>query len=67
MIARITCPRRMCPCCQFSGDLFSAPDANAGEITDKGYIAQALARSLRAEAVERLFAEPADAEVIVLS
>jgi feruloyl-CoA synthase len=47
--------------------LASAPDANAGEITDKGYIAQALARSLRAEAVERLFAEPADAEVIVLS
>jgi feruloyl-CoA synthase len=47
--------------------LESAPDANAGEITDKGYIAQALARSLRAEAVERLFAEPADADVIVLS
>ena len=47
--------------------LDSAPDANAGEITDKGYIAQALARSLRAEAVERLFAEPAAADVIVLS
>jgi feruloyl-CoA synthase len=45
--------------------LDSAPDANAGEITDKGYIAQALARSLRAEAVERLFAEPAPAGVLV--
>ena len=47
--------------------LDSAPDANAGEITDKGYIAQALARSLRAAAVERLFAEPAPEDVIVLS
>ncbi|MFD1190024.1 feruloyl-CoA synthase [Phenylobacterium conjunctum] len=45
--------------------LDSAPDANAGEITDKGYIAQALARTLRAEAVERLFAEPAPARVLV--
>ncbi|MDP3853040.1 feruloyl-CoA synthase [Phenylobacterium sp.] len=33
------------------------PDAGAGEITDKGYIAQALARSRRAETVEALFAE----------
>lgn len=32
------------------------PDAGAGEITDKGYIAQALARSRRAETVEALFA-----------
>jgi feruloyl-CoA synthase len=37
----------------------TSPDANAGEITDKGYIAQALARSLRSAEVERLFAEPA--------
>lgn len=43
----------------------SAPDANAGEITDKGYIAQALARSLRAADVERLFAEPAGPDVLV--
>jgi feruloyl-CoA synthase len=41
------------------------PDAGAGEITDKGYIAQALARTLRADAVERLFADPAPSEVMV--
>ncbi|MCI3131314.1 feruloyl-CoA synthase [Phenylobacterium aquaticum] len=45
----------------------TAPDANAGEITDKGYIAQALARSLRAADVERLFAEPADPDVMVFA
>jgi len=43
----------------------AGPDANTGEITDKGYIAQALARSLRTAEVERLFAEPAGAGVIV--
>jgi feruloyl-CoA synthase len=42
------------------------PDPNAGEITDKGYIAQSLARGHRAEAVQRLFAEPAASGVIVL-
>lgn len=41
------------------------PDANAGEITDKGYIAQSLARALRAEAVDRLFANPAASDVMV--
>ena len=41
------------------------PDAAAGEITDKGYIAQALARSRRAEAVARLFADPPPPEVMV--
>ena len=40
------------------------PDAHAGEITDKGYIAQAIARTLRAEAVERLFAVPVPADVM---
>ena len=44
--------------------LDSPPDAAAGEITDKGYIAQALARARRADAVERLFAEPADEGVL---
>jgi feruloyl-CoA synthase len=34
------------------------PDAARGEVTDKGYIAQSLARSLRAEALQRLFADP---------
>ncbi len=37
--------------------LDSPPDANAGEITDKGYIAQSLARNLRAQAVAELFAQ----------
>ncbi len=45
--------------------LVEPPSIDVGEITDKGYIAQALARSLRAEAVERLFAEPAPAGVLV--
>lgn len=40
------------------------PDAAHGEITDKGYIAQALARRLRAAAVERLYADPKPADVM---
>lgn len=43
----------------------SGPDAASGEITDKGYIAQALARTLRADAVARLFAEPPATDVMV--
>jgi feruloyl-CoA synthase len=46
--------------------LEGAPDAASGEITDKGYINQALARQRRAAAVERLYAQPSDDEVIVL-
>lgn len=41
------------------------PDAASGEITDKGYIAQALARTRRAEAVQRLFADPPPPDVMV--
>jgi feruloyl-CoA synthase len=41
-----------------------APDAAHGEITDKGYIAQALARRLRAEAAQRLFADPCPDDVM---
>lgn len=41
------------------------PDAAQGEITDKGYIAQALARSLRAAEVARLFADPPPDDVLV--
>lgn len=41
-----------------------APDAAHGEITDKGYIAQPIARARRTAFVERLFAEPADPEVL---
>ena len=42
------------------------PDHISGEITDKGYINQGLARKRRAAAIERLFAEPPPPEVIVL-
>jgi feruloyl-CoA synthase len=42
-----------------------APDAAAGEITDKGYIAQSLARRRRAEAIDRLFADPPPSDVMV--
>lgn len=42
------------------------PDAHAGEITDKGYIAQSLARTRRAAAVQRLFAEPPPTDVMVI-
>ena len=42
-----------------------APDAPSGEITDKGYIAQALARQRRAEAIARLFADPPPPDVMV--
>jgi len=45
--------------------LTEGPDAGAGEITDKGYIAQALARSRRATSVERLFADPPPSDVMV--
>lgn len=41
------------------------PDAGAGEITDKGYIAQSLARARRAEAVERLLAAEPSSDVMV--
>ena len=42
------------------------PDAASGEITDKGYINQALARARRAVDIEALFAPEPDARVIVL-
>ena len=41
------------------------PDAGSGEITDKGYIAQSLARARRAEAIDRLYAAPAASDVMV--
>jgi len=43
-----------------------APSIDAGEITDKGYINQRLALAHRAAAVERLFADEPDADVIVI-
>jgi len=41
------------------------PDAPSGEITDKGYVAQALARSRRGEALVRLFSDPPPFDVMV--
>jgi feruloyl-CoA synthase len=46
--------------------LDDAPDPHSGEITDKGYINQALARARRAKDVERLFADPPDDGVMVI-
>ncbi|MBS0334985.1 MAG: AMP-binding protein, partial [Proteobacteria bacterium] len=42
-----------------------APDPASGEITDKGYISQALARQRRAADIDRLFAETPDHDVMV--
>ena len=47
--------------------LSGAPDAAAGEITDKGYINQSLTRARRAGDIERLFARAPDEDVIVLT
>ena len=44
--------------------LAGPPDPKSGEITDKGYIAQSLARTRHADAIERLFAEPAPDDVM---
>jgi feruloyl-CoA synthase len=46
--------------------LEGAPDAHSGEITDKGYINQTLARSRRRDDIARLFADPPAEGVIVL-
>jgi len=42
-----------------------APDPSAGEITDKGYISQSLARRRRAAEAQRLYADPPDPDVMV--
>ncbi len=42
-----------------------APDPVSGEITDKGYISQALARQRRAQAIVQLFADPPSSDVMV--
>ena len=46
--------------------LDGAPDAASGELTDKGYINQAMARDRRPAELARLFAEAPDAGVIRL-
>lgn len=45
--------------------LDGAPDAASGELTDKGYINQALARERRPTELARLFAETPDGEILV--
>jgi feruloyl-CoA synthase len=45
--------------------LAEPPDPHSGEITDKGYIAQSLARAKHADAVARLFADPPSPDVMV--
>ena len=42
------------------------PSIDAGEITDKGYINQRAVLTRRAALAARLYAEPPDADVIVL-
>ncbi|WP_395444939.1 feruloyl-CoA synthase [Caulobacter sp. UC70_42] len=46
--------------------LEGAPDVASGELTDKGYINQALARDRRPKELERLFATTPDEEILVL-
>jgi feruloyl-CoA synthase len=46
--------------------LGDAPSIDANEITDKGYVNQRLALERRAADVARLYADPPDAEMIVL-
>jgi feruloyl-CoA synthase len=46
--------------------LDGAPDAASGELTDKGYINQALARERRPTELARLFADRPDEDIIVL-
>jgi feruloyl-CoA synthase len=46
--------------------LDGAPDAASGELTDKGYINQAMARDRRPKELERLFAKAPDRGVLVL-
>jgi len=46
--------------------LEGAPDAASGELTDKGYINQALARDRRPVELARLFAQAPDSDIIVL-
>ena len=46
--------------------LSEPPDIDANEITDKGYVNQQAALERRKATVERLYAEPPEADVIDL-
>jgi feruloyl-CoA synthase len=45
--------------------LAQPPDPASGEITDKGYVSQSIARARHAAVIDDLFAERPDAEVMV--
>ena len=47
--------------------LHEAPSIDAGEITDKGYLNQRAVLRQRAAAVERLYADPTDPEVLLIA
>ncbi len=47
--------------------LAEPPDIDANEITDKGYVNQQAALERRKAAVERLYADPPEADVIEVS
>ncbi|CAN7211312.1 AMP-binding protein [Phenylobacterium sp. LjRoot219] len=47
--------------------LAGPPEHACGEITDKGYIAQPIARARHAETIRRLFADPPGEEVMVFN
>lgn len=47
--------------------LNTPPDPVSGEITDKGYINQALARSRRPSELARLFADPPDSSILIFA
>ena len=47
--------------------LDTPPSLNDGEITDKGYINQRTALTLRADAVQRLYADTLGQDVILLA
>ena len=47
--------------------LSDPPSIDASEITDKGYLNQGAVLAQRAELVERLYADPPDPEVVVIS
>ena len=46
--------------------LTDAPQAAAGEITDKGYLNQRMVLTRRADAVQALYARPQDPQVVTL-
>ena len=63
-LARVNDGRGTAACVEGLLLLEEPPNIDAGEITDKGYINQRAVLQRRADLVERLYAEPPDADVI---